>query len=130
MPNQAEKILKYIHREKSLKAPSAIYLDLECLLKKEQSCQNNPEKSYTEKKARNEPSGWAMFTRCSFDKKENKLNYYRGKYCIEKLCKMLEKRAMKIINYEKEEMMPLTKEEKRSYKKTRSMSYMSKRVSL
>ena len=51
MPKQAEQILKYIHGEKSLKAPFAIYLDLECLLKKEQSCQNNPKKSYTEKKA-------------------------------------------------------------------------------
>ena len=35
MPKQAGKILKYIHGEKSLKAPFAIYLDLECLLKKE-----------------------------------------------------------------------------------------------
>ena len=26
-----------------------------------------------------ELSDWAMFTRCSFDRKENKLNYYRGK---------------------------------------------------
>ena len=34
MPKQAEKILKYIHGEKSLKAPFTIYLDLECLLKK------------------------------------------------------------------------------------------------
>ena len=45
MPKQDEKILKYIHGEKSLKAPFTIYLDLECLLKKEQSCQNNTEKS-------------------------------------------------------------------------------------
>ena len=52
-------------------------------------------------KAKHDPYGWAMFTRCSFDKKENKLNYYRGKDCIEKLCKKLKKRAMKIINYEK-----------------------------
>ena len=96
-----EKILKYNPGEKSLKAPFAIYLDLECLLKKEQSCQNNPEKSYTEKKARHEPSGWAMFTRCSFNEKENKLNYYRGKDCIKKLCKKLKERAIKIINYEK-----------------------------
>ena len=44
MPKQAEKILKYIHEEKLLKDPFVIYLDLECLLKKEQSCQNNPEK--------------------------------------------------------------------------------------
>ena len=31
------------------------------------------------KKARHEPSGWSMFRRCSFNKKENKLNYYRRK---------------------------------------------------
>ena len=31
---------------------------------------NNLEKSYTEKKARHEPSGWAMFTRCSLNEKE------------------------------------------------------------
>ena len=34
---------------------------------------NSLEEFYTQKKARHEPSGWAMFTRCSFDKKENKL---------------------------------------------------------
>ena len=98
-PKRWEKILKYNPGEKSLNAPFAVYLDLECLLKKEQSCQNNPEQSYTEKKAIHEPSGWAMFTSCSFDEKENKLNYYRGKDCIEKLCKKLKERAMKIINY-------------------------------
>ena len=46
MPKQVERILKYNPGEK-LKAPFAIYLDLECLLKKGQSCENNPEKSYT-----------------------------------------------------------------------------------
>ena len=52
MPKWVEKILKYNPGEKSLKAPFAIYLDLECLLKKEQSHQNNNlEESYTEKKA-------------------------------------------------------------------------------
>ena len=61
MPKWVEKILKYNPGEKSLKAPFAIYLDLECLLKKEQSCQNNPEKSYTEKKTIHELSGWAFW---------------------------------------------------------------------
>ena len=56
-------------------------------IKKEQSCQNNPEKLYTEKKDKYEPSGWAMYTKYSFDKTENKLDYYRGRNCIEKLCK-------------------------------------------
>ena len=106
MPQWVEEILKYNPGEKSLKVPFTIYLDLECLLKKEQSRQNNPEKSSTKKKARHDSSGWAMFTRCSFNEKENKLNYYRGKDCIEKLCKKLKERAMKIINYEEKEMIP------------------------
>ena len=95
------KTIKYNPGEKSLKKPFVIYFHLECLLKKLQSSQNNPKKSYTEKKARDEPSGWAMFTRCSFDKKENKLNYYKGKYCIEELCKKFKESAMEIINHEK-----------------------------
>ena len=36
-----------------------------------------------------------MFRRRSFDKKENKLNYYKGKDCIEKLSVKLKERAMK-----------------------------------
>ena len=54
-----------------------------------------------------------MFKRCSFENKENKLNYYSGKDCIEKLCKMLKECAIKLINYEEKEMIPLTKEEKK-----------------
>ena len=79
---------------------------------------NNLEESYTQKKAKHEPSGWAMFTRCSFDKKENELNYYRGKDCIEKLCKKLKECAMKIIDYKEKEMIPLT-EKKISHTKSK-----------
>ena len=61
MPDWVNKTIKYNPGEKSLKAPFAIYLDLESLLQKVQSSQNNPENSYTEKKDRHEPSGWAMF---------------------------------------------------------------------
>ena len=100
MTKWVDKILEYNPGKKSLKAQFVIYLDLECLLRKEQSRQNNSEKSYTEKKARHKSSGWAMFTRCSFDEKENTLNYYKGKNCIEKLCEKLKGCAMKIINYE------------------------------
>ena len=46
MLNWVDKILKYNPREKSLKAPFAIYLDLESILKKLQYSQNSPEKSY------------------------------------------------------------------------------------
>ena len=67
------------------------------------------------KKAKHDPSGWAMFTKCSFDKIENRLDYYRRKDCIEKLCKKLKEHAMKIINYEEKEMIPLTDEENKYY---------------
>ena len=58
MADENNKILKYNPGEKSLKVPFIIYPDLECLLKKLDTCQNNPEKSYTEKKAKHRPSGY------------------------------------------------------------------------
>ena len=133
MPKWGEKILKCNLGEKSWKAAFAIYLDLECLLKKEQSHQNNNnnndnnnslEKSYTAKKANHEPFDWAMFTKCSFDKKENKLNHYRGKDCIEKLCKKLKEYAVKIINYDYE----LKFFKKIALKRTRNLSYMQRKI--
>ena len=43
------------------------YPDLECLLKKMHSYQNGPEKSYTENKSNQTPSGYSLLTNCSFD---------------------------------------------------------------
>ena len=63
--------------------------------------QNNPEKSYTEKKAKHMPSGYSRFTCCSFDASKNEIGYYRGKDCMKNLCKDFRDEAMKIINYEK-----------------------------
>ena len=57
MPTKSNKILKYNYVEKSLRVPFVIYADLECLLLKQQSCQNNPNKSYIERNATHEPSG-------------------------------------------------------------------------
>ena len=59
MSNEYEKILKYKPGEKSLKVLFVIYADLECLLKKIDSCQNDPEKSYTKEKAEHTPSGYS-----------------------------------------------------------------------
>ena len=58
-----------------------------------------------------------MFTHCSFDAAKNKLDCYRGKDCMERFCKDLKEHATKIINYEKKEMMPLTCEKNKPYKK-------------
>ena len=77
MLTEYNKTLKYSYGEKSIKAPFIIYLDLECLLKKEQSCQSNPEKSYTEIEAKHEPSGYWWSLICSFNATKDKRNFYR-----------------------------------------------------
>ena len=101
MPDENIKILKYNPGGKSLKHPFIIYVDLECLLEKIDTCHNNPEKSYTEKKVRHKPSGYSLVTCCSFDKTKTTWSYYRGKDCMEIFCKDLRNQAMKIINYKK-----------------------------
>ena len=62
--------------------PFVIYADLESLLQKINICRNNPEKSYTEKKAVHRPSGDSLLTCCSFDKSEKEIKYYRGEDCM------------------------------------------------
>ena len=80
------------------------------------SCQNNLEKSYTERKAKHEPSRYSWSLIRLFDA-TNERNFYSGRDCIETFCKHLKELAIKIINYEKKEMIPLTDDENRSYEK-------------
>ena len=68
------KILKCNYGEKSLKAPFLKYLI-------------------------HTPSGYSLFTICSFDAAKNKLDCYIRKDCIKNFCKDLREHAMKIINY-------------------------------
>ena len=82
------------------------------MLQKIETCQNNPEKSYTERKPKHKPSGYSLVTSRSFDKSKTEWNYYRGKDCMERFCKDLRNQAMKTINYEKKEIIPLINEEK------------------
>ena len=58
------------------------------------TCHNNPKKSSTTKIDKHAPSGYSLFTHCSFDTTKNKLDRYRD-----------------------EEMISLTKEEKKIHRK-------------
>ena len=71
--------------------------------------------SSTTKINKHTPSGYSLFTHCSFDKTKNKLDYYRGDNCKEKFCKDLREHATKIINYEKKDMIPPTKKEEKRH---------------
>ena len=82
MPKENEKILKYNHKEKSLKAPFISTPDLECILEKEQSRQNNPENSCMEMQIMHGKK--KIKSECDFmGFKNNRLNY-RCKECGKK----------------------------------------------
>ena len=49
------------------------------------TCPNNPRKSSTAKINKYTPSGYSLFTHCSFDKTKNTFDYYRGKNCMKNL---------------------------------------------
>ena len=127
MPEEYNKTLKYNEGEKSIRFPFIIIADLECLLEKMNTCHNNPEKSSTTKVNKHTPSGYSLFTHCSFDTTKNKLDYYRGKNCMKNLD--LREHAKTIINYEKKEMIPLTKKEEKKHNKQEVCYIREKRFS-
>ena len=116
MPKEDNKILKYNHGKKSMKVSFIIYTDLEPLLEKMNTCHNNPKQSSRTKINKHTPSGDSLFRHRSFDTTKNKLDYYSGKNCMKNFCIDLKEHATKIINYEKEEMIPLTKAEKKIHR--------------
>ena len=101
MATKDNNIIKYNQGEKSIKLLFVIYADLECLLEKMSTCQNNPNESSTTEINKHTPSGYSIFTHCSFYQTRNKINHYRGKDYMKKFCKDLREHSTKIINYEK-----------------------------
>ena len=68
MPTKSNNIIRYNHGEKFMKL---LYADLECLLEKMSTCINNPNESSTNKIKKHTPSGYSIFTHCSFEKSKN-----------------------------------------------------------
>ena len=76
------------------------------------TCINCPNESSTTKINKHTPSGYSIFTHCSFDESKNKLGCYRSNDCMKIFSKDLREHVSKIINYEKKKMIPLATEEK------------------
>ena len=62
MPQEFNKILKYNQSQKSMMIPFIIYGKTESLLEKIQTCQNNPEKSFTTKVTTHTACDYSIFT--------------------------------------------------------------------
>ena len=102
---------------KSDKMPLIIYADIESLIKKIGGWANNPENSSTTKIGEHISCGYSMSTIWAFNNVENKRTLYRGEDCMQKFCTSLRECATNLINFEKKNMLPLTKEELKSQDK-------------
>ena len=111
-----------------MKAPFIIYADLESLLEKMNTCYDSPEKSSTTKINKHTPSGYSLFTHCSFDETKNKIGYYRGEDCMKKFSVDLKEHVTKIIDYEKKEMTPLTKKKRKTIVNKKFVIYAEKNL--
>ena len=90
---------------------------MECLLEKINTCYNNPNLSSTTKINQHVPSGYSIFTNCSFDQSYNHLSHYRGEDCMKRFCKDLKDHATRIVDFKRKFITPLTKDEEYSYDK-------------
>ena len=124
MPEKDENVSKHNHGEEYMKVPLVIYVDTESLLGKIDTCHNNPEKPSTTKINNRKVCGFSSFTSCSFDTAKSTHNCCRGEECSKNFCKDLREHTTEIINYKKE-MIPQTKQEKKSYRKQK-FCYMCK----
>ena len=98
-----------------MKVSFILYDDMEPLLKKVNTCYNNPKKPSASKINQHTASGYSLFTHCSFDAIKNKHNYYREQDCMKLFSKDLKKHSKTVINYEKKEMTALRNKENDSY---------------
>ena len=115
MPNGDNKYISSTLGKNSLRVPVVVYDDFECLLVKIDSCEKNPNMSYTEKKDMHIPCGYSITTCYSYDKSLNKTKYYRGLDCVEKFSQDLKKILNNRMYFEEKPMLPLTDNEKVLY---------------
>ena len=111
------KTLRFNQYQKFDKVPFVIYVDLECIIKKNDGCKNNPENSSTTKVSKHIGLGFATLLISSFRSIGNMHDVYRGKDCMEKYCKLSKDHAMKLINFKEKKLKLLTKEQQESVEK-------------
>ena len=82
--NEESKYISSTPGKNQLKISFIIYVDIESLLVKIDSCENSDINSYIENKSFHVPSGYSKITCYSFDKLLNGKKYYRGEDCMQK----------------------------------------------
>ena len=118
MPEKGKNdILKFKNYCNSEKVPFIIYADTESLIKPIESCEPNPQSSYTKKYQKHDPISFSYYIKC-FDDNVFKpvLRSYTGEDAMQKFVEWLEKDVKEIANIPEVDMI-FGKEEATRYKK-------------
>ena len=119
-PREKGTMLKYVHFNRSEKVPFVVYADFKSFIKPLDTCDPNPEGSYTKQYQKHEPLSFCYFIKCFDDGVyKPKLVTYTGKDAAQKFVEMLEEDIRGIINIKKKEMIFREKEKERFNKATK-----------
>ena len=135
MASEKDNIIEFNQYIKPDKMPYIIYVDIESLTEKIDGCANNPknfckdEKFLAVKKiSEHIARKYSMSAICAFDNMENKYTLYRGGDCIKRYCTSLREQSTNVINYEKEKIISVTKEELKSYQDSKPCHICEKSI--
>ena len=134
MPTKKNSILKFKHHFKKLPLPFVIYADFECFTVPVNSCQPNPEKSFTTTYQKHEPSGFCLYLKGVVDNFEpivytkKKPDEDISKKFIEYVVKFTHKIYKKY--YQKPKPLVLTKEEKKEFQSVTICHICEEKLSL
>ena len=99
-------MLKFKNYHRSEKVPFIIYADSESYIKPLQSCDPNPESSYTKKFQKHEPSSFCYLIKYFDDELcEPKLVSYTGEDAVQKSVEMLEEDIRQITSIPEKKMI-------------------------
>ena len=119
MSSEKDNILEFNQYMQSDKMSYIIYADTESLIKKQMEVQIIQKILQQQKLESIFLVDIFNVNYMAFDNIYKKHTLYRGEDCIKKICESLREHAKKIIDFEKKKMLPLTKEELKSYQDTK-----------
>ena len=115
MPN-SKPIVQYSDGQYQFKVPFMMYSDFESIPEPIQGASNNPNISSTRGVNIYTPSGWCVYSKCSYGDVTNPLTQYRGSDCVEKFCEHIISEAKRLYNsFPEKPMTPLTKSQLKEY---------------
>ena len=113
-------MLKYKNYYKLEKVPFIVYADFESYIEPLQSCEPNPESSYTKQCQNHEPSSFCYYIKCFDDGVyESKLVSYTGENAAQKFVEKLEGDIREITSIPEKKMIFSKEEAERFNKETR-----------